>query len=197
MSSKSLSATHILALLIGELTKASPDAVQSPNASIRLSSSGQSLVRICPVSNLTAEWLCGLCARLQRASTPTSAIWAAQPYSISTGEMGMRALALTALLQHCHRACSAHRQLSVPGLWIYSTGLIWPSSVKKSFRKQYHHVENTVTWQWNQWLTLNFKSWKCILLSRHRHGVHFKALGCSQSFKEKVEKRRILLSQMY
>lgn len=152
-SFKSLSAPHILALLIGELTKASPNVVQSPNASIRLSSSGQSLVRICAVSNLTAEWLCGPCARLQRASAPTSAIWAAQPCSISMGEIGIRALAFTALLQHCHRACPSQRQLSVnyghPGLpnpWTSGTHLThhcWKSFSKK----QFYYSENTVTHQ--------------------------------------------------
>ncbi|KAL7844155.1 hypothetical protein SRHO_G00226940 [Serrasalmus rhombeus] len=96
-----------------------------------LSSSGQSLVRICPVSYRTAEWRRAQCASLQSATAPTSAIWAVQPCSISSGEMGVRAgrgLVLTALPQHCHRACPAQHQLPAAGLWTASSHLTqqWP-----------------------------------------------------------------------
>ncbi|XDV38575.1 hypothetical protein PO909_007946 [Leuciscus waleckii] len=55
---------NYLALLIGGFTQAAPSAVQSPNPSITLSGCGQS----------------------PSPTVPTSAIWAARPYCISTGE---------------------------------------------------------------------------------------------------------------
>jgi len=53
-----------------------------------------------------------LYASLQSPTVPTSAIWAARPYCISTGETSRQRPWSS---RHCHRACPAHNQLPEPG----------------------------------------------------------------------------------
>lgn len=63
----------------------------------------------CSISN---GRLVALCSNLQSTNLPTSAIWAAQPHSISRAQTEAQTPALP---WHSHRAWSAHHQLPRPG----------------------------------------------------------------------------------